>query len=81
MLAIAAQSAIVTTSLTTQGKHKMLTSYFLAPIALSVFLFTVGLIGKTLDTTMSSDMGVTLVISLSALGWVLGSMISLTLYL
>ena len=59
----------------------MLTSYFLAPIALSIFLFTVGLIGKTLDTTMSSDIGVTLVISLSALGWVLGSMISITLYL
>jgi len=59
----------------------MLTSYFLAPIALSIFLFTVGLVGKTLDTKMSSDIGVTLVMSLAALGWLLGSMISIILYL
>jgi len=59
----------------------MVTSYFLAPIALSLFLFTIGLISKTLHTTMSSDVGITLILSMTALGWVLGSMISITLYL
>ena len=59
----------------------MVTSYFLAPIALSIFLFTIGLISKTLTATISGDIGITLILSLTALGWLLGSMISITLYL